>query len=451
MNNAEQKGSGRSIAIMTLGCKVNQYETQAMADRFRQLGYSIVEADGYADIYIVNTCTVTGLSDRKSRQFIRRAKKINPDAVTAVVGCYAQVSPDEAAAIEGVDIVCGTNEKNNLPDYIDEFLAAGKKINRIKPLEDLVIYEETGVISTMDSRTRAYIKIQEGCDRFCSYCIIPYARGAVRSRQQEAIIREAENLIANGFKELVLTGINTALYGMETGKLRLHELIAAIDTIPGDFRVRLGSLEPTVIDAAYARELLKYKKLCPHMHLSLQSGSDTVLARMDRNYDTAAYEKIVDVLRSHDAGYGVTTDIIVGFPGETDEEFESTKELVKRLLFSKIHVFKYSKRTGTKAAAMANQVPADIKSKRSTELLELAGKTADQYFRSLAGSIRQVLFEEFDRDAGMYSGFSDNYVKIYVQADKSDESGMLLNSFADIRLERTFMDGMAGSFAANKK
>ncbi len=439
----------KRLAVMTLGCKVNQYETQALKERFRDLGYMIVDEDQFAEIYVINTCTVTGLSDKKSRQYIRRAKRINPEAVTVVAGCYAQVSPDEAAGIEGVDIVCGTNEKTRLPQYVDEFLKTRQKIRRVRPFESLTEYEESGIITSMESRTRAFIKIQEGCDRFCSYCIIPYARGAVRSRKRADIISEAEHLISKGFRELVLTGINTALYISENGTPGLYDIIGAIDGLPGDFRIRLGSLEPTVIDADYVERLLGFEKLCPHMHLSLQSGSDSVLERMNRHYSVADYKRIVEILRSHDAGYGITTDIITGFPGETDEEFEATKEVIKEIRFSKVHVFKYSKRGGTKAAVMPGQISSQIKAERSAELINLSDKAAAAFFDSLSGTVRQVLFEEFDPTGRGYEGFSDNYIKIHAKAADQD-GGRLLNRFADVRLEAAYNDGMTGRIESNK-
>ncbi|HVI39423.1 MAG TPA: MiaB/RimO family radical SAM methylthiotransferase, partial [Anaerovoracaceae bacterium] len=316
------------IAFHTLGCKVNQYETQALKEKFLQRGYELVGEDDFADVYVINTCTVTGLSDRKSRQFIRRVKKINPDSITAVIGCYAQVNPDEAKNIEGVNIVAGTNEKNKLPDYIEEYAKTKGVDCHIKELGQLTEYEETGIITSMDSRTRAFIKVQEGCNKFCSYCIIPYARGTVRSRAKAEIVKEAESLIRQGFKELVLTGINTALYGMEKefsnaaeGQINYEEqekvygievIVQALNDLPGDFRIRLGSLEPNVINSDYAKGLLKYERLCPHLHLSLQSGSDQILKEMNRSYSSNDYLQLVKMLKEHDAGYGITTDIIVG-------------------------------------------------------------------------------------------------------------------------------------------
>ena len=452
------------IAFHTLGCKVNQYETQALKEKFLQRGYEIVGEDDFADVYVINTCTVTGLSDRKSRQFIRRVKKINPESITAVIGCYAQVNPEEAKNIEGVSIVAGTNEKNMLPDYIEEYAKAKGVDCHIKEWSELIEYEETGVITSMDSRTRAYIKVQEGCNKFCSYCIIPYARGAVRSRSKAEIVREAESLIRKGFKELVLTGINTALYGLEDGACDkvtdkkkemcdhvnnldpesnivygIEVIVKLLNELPGDFRIRLGSLEPNVIDMQYARKLLKYERLCPHMHLSLQSGSDRILMEMNRSYGSGEYLKLVDMLKAHDPGYGVTTDIIVGFPGETDEDFRESCKMVEKAGFCKVHVFKYSKREGTRAAEMKGHISPEVKAKRSEELIRLSETTARKFFMQNLGSTRKVLLEQYDPRTGLLEGLSDNYIKVYC------EGGIdRCNTFADAELIELYRDGVKG-------
>jgi len=451
------------IAFHTLGCKVNQYETQALKEKFMQRGYEIVGEDDFADIYVVNTCTVTGLSDRKSRQYIRRAKKINPDSITAVIGCYAQVSPEEAKNIEGVNIVAGTNEKNKLPDYIEAYVKSKGVDCHVRERELITEYEETGIITSMDSRTRAYIKVQEGCDRFCSYCIIPYARGTVRSRAKDEIVKEAESLLGQGFKELVLTGINTALYGLEgydgrlpgrpeteEGRSKVSDtsddavygievIVKALNELPGDFRIRIGSLEPNVINADYARRLLKYERLCPHLHLSLQSGSDRILKAMNRSYGPEAYMELVSMLKKHDPGYGITTDIIVGFPGETEEDFRASCDIVERAGFCKVHVFRYSRRKGTKAADMEGQVPPDVKAARSEALIRIAEESAARFFTENLGSTRRVLLERYDEETGLAEGLTDNYIKVYCEADES-----LCNSFADVELIELYRDGVKG-------
>lgn len=452
------------IAFHTLGCKVNQYETQALKEKFRQRGHEIVEEDAFADAYVINTCTVTGLSDRKSRQFIRRVKKINPGCITAVIGCYAQVSPEEAKCIEGVNIVAGTNEKNNLPDYIEAYVKSMGVECHIKQWNDLDVYEETGIITSMDSRTRAYIKVQEGCNKFCSYCIIPYARGTVRSRAAADIMKEAQSLIDQGFKELVLTGINTALYGLENGvpkpettEISTKEAVIAAGTddvdqvygievivkllneLPGDFRIRIGSLEPNVIRAEYAERLLNYDKLCPHLHLSLQSGSNRILKEMNRSYQREAYLDLVRMLKAHDPGFGITTDIIVGFPGESEEDFQDTCRMVAEAGFCKVHVFKYSKREGTKAAGMGGHVAPEVKARRSEELIRIAELEAKRFHSSNLGSVRKVLFEQFDPQTGMLEGLSDNYIKVYATGEEAR-----CNGFADVKLIETYRDGVKG-------
>ncbi len=456
------------IAFHTLGCKVNQYETQALKEKFMQRGYELVGEDDFADVYVINTCTVTGLSDRKSRQFIRRVKKINPESITAVIGCYAQVSPDEAKNIEGVNIVAGTNEKNNLPDYIEEYARAKGVDCHVKEWDQLTEYEETGIITSMDSRTRAFIKVQEGCDKFCSYCIIPYARGTVRSRAKEEIIKEAESLIRQGFKELVLTGINTALYGLEKNPrdkvtdisiitdynkdrnvkegskggdkvYGIEVIVKEINALPGDFRIRLGSLEPNVIHADYARRLLKYERLCPHMHLSLQSGSDRVLREMNRSYTGRQYMELVEMLKEHDPGYGITTDIIVGFPGETEEDFQDSCRMVERAGFCKVHVFKYSRREGTKAAEMKGHISPEVKARRSEELIRISDAAAKEFFTRNIGATRRVLLEQYDPKTGLLEGLSDNYIKVYCKGDEG-----LCNSFVDAELIELYRDGVKG-------
>lgn len=436
------------IAFHTLGCKVNQYETQALKEKFQQKGYEIVGEEEFADVYVINTCTVTGLSDRKSRQFIRRVKKINPDSITAVIGCYVQVSPEEAKAIEGVNIIAGTNEKNRLPDYIEEYARTKGVDCHVRGWDELTEYEETGIITSMDSRTRAFIKVQEGCNKFCSYCIIPYARGTVRSRAKEEILREAENLIGKGFKELVLTGINTALYGLEKEErdevYGIEVIVKALNELPGDFRIRIGSLEPNVINSDYAKRLLKYERLCPHLHLSLQSGSDRILKEMNRCYTASEYLELVGMLKAHDPGFGITTDIIVGFPGETEEDFQDSCSMIEKAGFCKVHVFKYSKRSGTKAAYMKGHIAPEVKSRRSEELIRTSDAAAKRFFTQNLGSSRRVLLEQYDPKTGLLEGLSDNYIKVYCEGDER-----LCNSFVDVELIELYRDGVKGVFTRN--
>lgn len=424
-------------AFHTLGCKVNQYETEALKEQFQDAGYEIVSEDDFADVYVINTCTVTNMSDRKSRQYIRKMKRVNPSAVVAVTGCYAQVSPEEVAAMEDVDIVAGTNEKHRLLRYVEEFAAVKKQQYHVKPYEELTEYISSGIVTSMESRTRAYIKIQEGCNRFCSYCVIPYARGKVRSRSTDEILEEAKGLIAQGFREIILTGINTALYGEDLGLGGIEPLIARLNELDGDFRIRLSSLEPTVINAEYVKGLLRYEKLCPHLHLSVQSGSDHVLSLMNRHYTREEYLEIVNVLKEHDPLYGITTDIIAGFPQETEDNFADSLRIIDEAGFCKVHAFKYSQRKGTVAAEMKGQIPGPEKNRRSQALIEKADAATRAFYEKCQGAVRRVLFEE--AADGMITGYTDNYVKVYVKGNEE-----MLNHFYDVRLIEEYRDGMKG-------
>ncbi len=427
------------VAFHTLGCKVNQYETEAMKEQFSSAGYDIVNEEDFADVYVINTCTVTNLADRKSRQYIRKMKRVNPEATVAVTGCYAQVNPDEVSRIEGVNVVAGTNEKQNLIRYIEEYrLHSSESQCHIRAYDELNHYESAGIITSMESRTRAYIKIQEGCNRFCSYCIIPYARGKVRSRNLEEIVEEAKSLIEKGFKEIILTGINTALYGVDMEYGGIEPLIAKLNDIEGEFRIRLSSLEPTVINKDYVKGLLKYDKLCPHLHLSVQSGADHVLGLMNRRYSRQEYLDIVQVLKEFDPLYGITTDIIVGFPGETEEDFKDSVQMIEEAGFCKVHAFKYSKRQGTKAAKLEHQIPGEIKNERSRILMEKAEIQAQNFFKLCEGAVRPVLFEEFDEE-GIITGYTDNYIKVYVQGTEE-----MFNQFYNVKLIEKYKDGMKG-------
>jgi threonylcarbamoyladenosine tRNA methylthiotransferase MtaB len=435
------------IAFHTLGCKVNQYETQILKEKFINKGYKLSEEGEVTDIYIINTCTVTALSNKKSKQFIRKALRENKNAVIVVTGCFAQINPDEAMSIEGVSIVCGTNEKNNIVEYVEKFLLDKKKISKIKNYDELSYYEETGIIHDMDSRTRAFVKIQEGCNCFCSYCIIPFARGPVRSRELNDIITEVKTLVDSGYKEVVLTGINTALYGFETGKLKLSELVKAVNDIEGEFRIRIGSLEPNVIGVSHLNNLLKYDKLCHHMHLSLQSGSDKILKEMNRNYDASTFSSLIKNLREFDDLYSITTDIIVGFPGETEEDFNESMNIVKSSQFGKVHIFKYSKREMTKASTLENQIPSAIKTQRSNTLAELADKTSKEFLERNIGSVSKVLIEEINLKENQIIGYSDNYIRVYIDSStaKLEEN---MNKFQKVYLLEIYKDGLKGKIVS---
>lgn len=418
------------IALHTLGCKVNQYESESLRQQFKQAGHRIVGDDEFADVYVINTCTVTGLADRKSRQYIRRAKKINPDSIVAVVGCYAQVSPEKVAALDEVNIVAGTNEKQNLLRYIEQYGEEGTQIH-IRPYEELGDYEDDGILISTSSRTRAYIKIEEGCDRFCAYCIIPYARGPVRSRNKNEILTEARELVNRGFKEIVLTGINTALYDDLPG------LLDELDAMEGNFRVRLSSLEPTVIERDFIEKIIKSKRLCHHLHLSLQSGSNKVLKEMNRHYSRETYLSITETLKEFDPLYAITTDIIVGFPGETEEDFQESLDMVSRVGFCKVHGFPYSPRKGTAAAAMDNQVPAAVKKVRNKQLLGLGESTARKFFIENLNTYGTILFEE--EEGEFLTGYTDNYIKVYLPLKKGKG---LINELVTMQLLNLHGDGV---------
>ena len=448
----------RKAAFHTLGCKVNQYETEAMKEQFAKRGFEIVGEEEAADVYVINTCTVTNLADRKSRQYIRRMKKVSPQAVVAVTGCYTQVKPEELEAMPEVDIVAGTGEKNNIIDYVEEFFERGEKQKHILEYDALTSYHDKGIITSMDNRTRAFVKIQEGCNRFCSYCLIPFARGKVRSRDPEEILEEVRTLIGKGFREVVLTGINTALYGTEEnfpypltdaekqdGMYGIEVIISRINALDGEFRIRLSSLEPTVVNAEYVKRLMRYEKLCPHLHLSIQSGSDSIIKAMNRHYNRSEYLDIVRVLKEHDPHYGVTTDIICGFPGETDEDFTDSLRMVEEAEFLRVHAFKYSKREGTVACKMKNQVPGEVKNERVTELIAKAEEVTQKFLADSVGEVRTVIFEQED-EAGdgkptgcgkLLTGYTENYIKAYAFGDESD-----LNLFKKVRLIEPYRDGM---------
>ena len=457
------------IAFTTLGCKVNQYETQALREMFALRGFTVVPEDAPADVCVVNTCSVTNLSDRKSRQALRRFRRDNPGALVVAVGCYAQTGTEALSEMKEVDLIAGTNQKSLLPQLVERSLAERGKIRSEKkdthgdkskagsrPLvqvmerQALVDFEDLGRIEAMEGRTRAYVKIQEGCDRFCSYCIIPYARGPVRSRSQEEILKEVRLLAERGYPEIVLTGINTALYGGEEAVKRgerihshLRDLMGKIEELPGDFRIRLGSLEPTVIDRDYVKELLVYERLCHHLHLSVQSGSDRILRAMNRRYSIGEYRGIVELLKNFDPHFGITTDIIVGFPGESDEDFEQSLQLAREVDFSRIHVFRYSRRKGTAADRMREQIPSPEKQRRSALLSQASGESAHRFLMGNSGQIRKVILEEKDQKLGMFSGLTDNYIKVYVKEEALREEEALHRP-KNVKLQEPFLDGMAG-------
>lgn len=402
------------VAFVTLGCKTNQYETDALMDIFYKNRYEVVDFDDFSDVYVINTCTVTNVSDKKSRQMIRRAKKSNPDGIVVVVGCYAQISPDEVSAIEDVDIVIGTDSRSDIISYIDEYIA-GETEKPYVIVEDIMkinVFEEMRV-SNITTHTRAFIKIQEGCNQYCTYCIIPYARGRVRSRALEHVVSEIEGLTQKGYKEFVLTGIHIGSYGLDLDGVGLIDLLEAIQDIKGVTRIRLGSVEPRLIDDTFIERIKPLTKLCDHFHLSLQSGSDSVLKRMNRKYTANEYYEAVKKLRGVYAKPSLTTDIIVGFPGETEAEFEETMAFVNKVGFSEIHVFQFSKREGTPAATMPDQVEQSIKKRRSERLMALASASSDAYQKTFVGQRVAVLIEE--KKGNTLIGHTTNYLKVIVE------------------------------------
>ena len=402
----------KSVAFCTLGCKVNQYETEAMCELFKAKGYTEADFDDFADVYVINTCTVTAISDRKSRQMIRRAKRINPDSFVIVCGCYAQTAPDAVSSIEGVDLVLGTQERAQIAELAEKRTGGClvHDISKNHSFEKLSIY-------TCRNRSRAYIKIQEGCNQFCTYCIIPYARGPIRSRPADEIIAESRELAAAGFTEIIYVGIHVASYGLDTKDTTLAELLVMLNKIDGIKRIRLSSIEPMTLDYKFCETIKNCDKLCPHFHLSLQSGCDETLRRMNRRYTTKQYKEVVDGLRKFFPDCAVTTDIMVGFPGETDREFEETLEFVRDIEFSDAHIFKYSRRKGTPADTMPNQIAPEIKDERSHRLIALCTKSRDAFLEKHIGKELEVLFEE--RNGEYFEGKTANYITVLVKTDEN--------------------------------
>ncbi|WP_425446117.1 tRNA (N(6)-L-threonylcarbamoyladenosine(37)-C(2))-methylthiotransferase MtaB [Dethiothermospora halolimnae] len=429
----------KTVAFNTLGCKVNQYETEAMMEIFEKRRYKIVNTSDKADVYVINTCTVTNLGDRKSRQFIRRSKKKNPEAIIAVVGCYAQISSDEVLDIPEVDVIVGTNNRNKIVDLCEEAKEKNKRINVVKSIMDVKEFEDLS-IAEIKGKTRASLKIQEGCNRYCSYCIIPYARGPIRSRDLDKILDEVRRIADNGFKEIVLTGIHVASYGKDLGDIRLIDVIEEVHKIEGIERIRLSSIEPTIITDEFMERLVKLPKVCDHFHLSLQSGSDTVLERMNRKYTTSQYKSIVEKIRKYMDNVAITTDIIVGFPGETDKEFNETYEFVKDIGFSKIHVFKYSKRQGTPAAKFKNQVNGNVKNDRSKKLIDLGDNLTKNFNSKFIGKKVGVLFENrYNKESNYIIGHTTNYITVLAESENDFEGEIIQVEIKDIK-----EDGLLG-------
>ena len=482
----------KSVALHNLGCKVNSYEIEVMQQMLQEKGYNVVPFDQIADIYIVNTCTVTNIADRKSRQVLHRAKQKNTEAIVVAVGCYVQTGKDAVEMDECIDLAIGNNRKKDLAVILEEFLrerevfreVSGKEDSEIahdcsKTLHDTTVidinntyeYEEMTLKQTAE-HTRAYIKIQDGCNQFCSYCVIPYARGRVRSRKAEDILREIQGIVEAGYREIVLTGIHISSYGIDfeeeawqqgksvevhrgnnkvnssvesaardySGSSKLIDLIEKIHEIDGLERIRLGSLEPRIVTAENAARLAALPKLCPHFHLSLQSGCDETLKRMNRHYTTGEYFQSVEFLRKEFEYPAITTDVIVGFPGETEEEFAQTKEFLQKISFYEMHIFKYSKRAGTRAAVMPNQVPDQIKTIRSGELLALEKEQSKEFRGRYIGSETEILLEETKEIAGnqYFVGHTKDYVKVALPV--ADAENLQTNNVIKVVVEKFLTD-----------
>ncbi|UHR03573.1 tRNA (N(6)-L-threonylcarbamoyladenosine(37)-C(2))-methylthiotransferase MtaB [Peptoniphilus sp. GNH] len=394
-----------------------------MSENFIKRGYCRVEENEVADIYIINTCTVTNLSDRKSRQYIRRAKRLNSNSIIAVVGCYAQVSPEEVAAMKDVDIVIGTTERNKIVDLCEEFWETRQQINIVRDISDDKNFQDIK-INEIDSMSRAYIKVQDGCNMFCSYCIIPYARGNIRSRSIDDCVREVQSLSEKGYKEVVLTGIHIASYGYDLGKDRLVDLIEEIAKTDIK-RIRLSSVDPRIVTDDFIKRINSTNKVCDHFHLSLQNGSDRILKLMNRRYDTEEFYRKAQIIKTYYPDAGLTTDIIVGFPTENDEDFEKTLKFVEKIGFSRIHVFKYSPRRGTPAAEMKGQVDGNIKHLRSGKLIEKSRRLSEIFANKLIGKSFEVLFEEENED--YFFGYTSNYIRVKAKKDGRDLTNKIFN------------------------
>lgn len=433
----------KTVSFYTLGCKVNQYETNAMEQQFIKNNYEIVENTQKADIYVINTCTVTNMAERKSRQMLRRVKEINPSAVLVVCGCYAQVAKNELEQIPEIDIILGINEKNEIVQIVENYMekmAEQDKKSQEAEIDDVSKQKEFldfGDV-TYTEKNRAVVKVQDGCNMFCSYCIIPYARGRIRSRKIESVVSEIEKIAKEEIKEVVITGIHVASYGKDfdnentSKKIRLIDLLEAINKIDGIDRIRLSSLEPTIVDEKFATRLSKLDKICDHFHLSLQSGCDETLKRMNRKYTTQIYRDAVATLRKYYPEASFTTDVIVGFPSETDEEFAKTYEFLKEIDFYRLHVFKYSPRRGTVAEKMPNQIDGNKKEERSNKLIELSNSMENKHNQSYIGKTVKVLFEEFED--GFFKGHTTNYMMVKV-AGEEEQSDKFVNKILDVKIK----------------
>jgi threonylcarbamoyladenosine tRNA methylthiotransferase MtaB len=425
----------KKIAFTTLGCKVNLYDTEAMQELFAENGYQVVDFDDVADVYIINTCTVTNLGDKKSRQMIRRAKRQNPDSIVVAAGCYAQVAPKDIENVEGINIIMGTKDRHKVVEIVEGYTDKTKVLNTVSNIMEENVFEPL-TISKLTNRTRAYLKIQEGCNRYCTYCMIPFARGKVRSRQPEDVIAEVKKLAENGFKEVVLAGIHVASYGMDLGDITLADIIERVHDIDGIERIRFSSMEPLAVTDEFVARMKALPKVCDHYHLSLQSGCDTTLKRMNRRYTAEQYAQAADRLRKAFPDVAITTDIIVGFPQESEEDFVESAEFAKKVKLAKIHVFPYSPKTGTAAAKMSGQLSGDVKNERSKRMIEVSDSLNKEFLSAYKGRVMPVLFETTDSN-GYYEGHTTNYIKVLVKTDEELKNKIVNVTLGGIAGEET--------------
>ncbi len=408
------------VAFSTLGCRVNVYESEAMAEKFIKDGYEITNFEEFSDVYVINTCTVTNMGDKKSRQMISRARRKNPEAIIAVVGCYSQIASDEISKIEGVDVVLGTRNKGDIVYYVNRAREEKKQFVEVSDVLRNKNFEELDIEEYQD-KTRAFLKIQDGCNKFCSYCLIPFARGAVCSKDPKKLLKEVRELSQNGFKEIILSGVHTASYGVDLeGDWSLVKVLEEINKVEGIERIRIGSIDPTFFSEGVIEKIITLEKMCPHFHLSLQSGCDATLKRMNRHYTTEDYKTVVENLRKYISDVSITTDIIAGFPGESEKDFNETYKFLSEMKLSKMHIFKYSPRKGTKAAEMMLQVDGNIKEQRSESLITLAEKLENEFMNKFIGRTMKVLYEEESKElTNHYVGYTPNYIKVITKSDEN--------------------------------
>ncbi|MGI6094940.1 MAG: tRNA (N(6)-L-threonylcarbamoyladenosine(37)-C(2))-methylthiotransferase MtaB [Lachnospiraceae bacterium] len=433
--------TGKKAALHNLGCKVNAYETEAMQQMLEEAGYTIVPFAPGADIYIINTCTVTNIADRKSRQMLHKARKMNPEAIVIAMGCYVQADQENIEKDETIDIIIGNNRKKELISILEAYQEEHKKVKEFEDMSQPTAYEDLQ-LSRTGEHTRAYLKVQDGCNQFCSYCIIPYVRGRIRSRKREDVVAEVGRLCRNGYQEFVLTGIHLSSYGLDCGD-DLLSLIRAVHQVEGVKRIRLGSLEPRVITEEFAQALGSMPKICPHFHLSLQSGCDATLKRMNRKYDGTQYREKCQLLRRYFKNPALTTDVIVGFPQESEEEFSQSRNFVDDIHFFETHIFKYSRRAGTRADGMEGQIPETIKAKRSQELIALGEQHQKEYMESFLGEKVEILLEEPAEIAGKtyWVGHTREYIRAAVELDENLENQIIVGKVEKFLTKDTMLCG----------